>query len=406
LAFFIGASGRTQTRTIQRPVAMNLTSAAKALLKQNPREFITRYGLRYIHSITYGGSFLGSVTLNSRETASDRDIQAFASFSVNKGLFSAGGSTEFQNTVAQTNTSVSTFINAQWVGGSDIGQDYRNPETLNNMFTDWDRSWRTNPAPLTIATRRWVDSADIQEVVNTMSAADRELFNSPDISQAIQREISDENAKVSLTDTSVRQALTWGEIQDDQATQSCLNNVRRDITAKLMHIDLLDEPAVLMIQQQYLGGDYSWFEAGRLHDRYMDCVRDVEPTDAPTEEPGPSDTLLVGQRLQQGELLVSSNGIARAGLQGDGNFVIYVNRGPETAPRWEALWASNTVGAQGISLVLQHDGNLVLYDHGGSPRWAAGIRSGAARTIMQNDCNLVTYSGDGRALWATGTNPC
>merc|ERR1740121_851145 len=162
-----------------------------------------------------------------------------------------------------------------------------------------------------------------------------------------------------------------------------------------------------MIQQQWLGGDYSWFEAGRLHDRYMECVGNVEPTEAPTEEPGPSDTLLLGQRLQQGELLLSNYGVAQAVMQTDGNFVIWVKKGPEWAPSWEARWASNTVGAQGASVVLQgHDGNLVLYDNGGRPRWAAGIRSAAARTIMQSDCNLVTYSGDGRALWATGTNPC
>merc|ERR1719469_275158 len=66
IAFFIGASGKTRTRTIQRPVAMRLTAAAREILRQDPREFITRHGLRYIHSITYGGSFLGSVTVNAK----------------------------------------------------------------------------------------------------------------------------------------------------------------------------------------------------------------------------------------------------------------------------------------------------------------------------------------------------
>ena len=37
LAFFIGASGRTQTRTIKRPVAMILTVPAKALLEQSQK---------------------------------------------------------------------------------------------------------------------------------------------------------------------------------------------------------------------------------------------------------------------------------------------------------------------------------------------------------------------------------
>merc|ERR1719330_1266439 len=117
---------------------------------QDPQQFISRHGLRYVHTITYGGSFLGSVTLNSKETVSDRDIGAFADFSVNTGLFTVGGSTDFQEALSQSNLNVSLFINAQWTGGSGIRQDYHSPETLNNMFQDWDGSWRANPAPITI----------------------------------------------------------------------------------------------------------------------------------------------------------------------------------------------------------------------------------------------------------------
>jgi len=290
IAFFIGASGKTQTRTIQRPVAMRLTSAAKEILRQDPRQFITRHGLRYIHSITYGGSFLGSVTLNSRETKDDRDIQAFANVSVNKGLWSVGGSQDFQNTLSEVSRNVSVFINAKWVGGSDIQQDYQTPETLSNMFQDWDRSWRASPSPLTVQTRRWIDSAEVQEVVNTMSAENKELFNVPDLTQAIQREISDENARIVLTDTSLRKALTWNEIRDDGATQACLNGLSRDVSAKLMRIDLLDEVAVLTIQQQWLAGDYSWFDAASLQARYLSCVEGVVVTDPPTPAPTPAPT--------------------------------------------------------------------------------------------------------------------
>merc|ERR1719330_2043264 len=257
---------------------------------QNPSRFIMRHGLRYIHSITYGGSFLGSVTLNSKQTVDERDIEAFAKFSVNKGLFSASGSTEFQNTMSQQNLNVSVFINAQWVGGSGIRQDYQNPETLNNMFQDWDNSWRSSPAPLTVVTRRWIDSAEVQGIINSMPAEDQALFQSPDVSAAIRREISKENAMVTLVDTSVKKALTWREIRDYPACKGCLENLERDVTRKLILIDQLDDATLWVIQEQWLAGNYSWFKAASLQDRYLQCVDGVE---APTPAPQPVD-LIVG----------------------------------------------------------------------------------------------------------------
>jgi len=246
--------------------------------------------LRYIQSMTYGGSFLGSVTLNSKETADERDIQAFASLSVNKGLFSAKGSTDFQNTLATKGSNVSVFINAQWVGGADVEQDYRNPETLNNMFKDWDGSWRAHPAPITVVTRRWTDSADVQDVLNSKSPEDREIFNVADITHAISTQISNENAQVTLTASSVRRAQAWREIENDPAVQTCLNDLSRDVTAQLVRIDLLDDLEILTIQLKWLAGDYTWFKADSLNARYVQCVDSVEVTPAPTPVPTPAPT--------------------------------------------------------------------------------------------------------------------
>jgi len=266
-----------------------LTSAARELLLQDPRQFIARYGLRYIHTITYGGSFLGSVTLNSKQTVDDRDIGAMASVSVNKGLFSVKGSTDFQNKISRENLDISTFINAQWVGGTNVTQNYQTPETLNTMFQAWDSSWRANPAPQTIITRRWADSAEVQSIINSMSDADKELFNVPDVTQAMSREITEENAKCALVDSSLRKALTWNELQGDQARLSCLRALSRDVSAQMMRIDLLTDSDVLIIQQQWLSGNYSWFVARSLHDRYLGCVDGVQaPTPAPTPVPTPA----------------------------------------------------------------------------------------------------------------------
>ena len=61
-----------------------------------------------------------------------------------------------------------------------------------------------------------------------------------------------------------------------------------------------------------------------------------------------------------------------------------------------------TCGAT-LNLIMQGDGNLVLYQ-GGTPLWASGTSGHpGAYAVMQSDGNLVIYLGP-TALWSTGTN--
>jgi hypothetical protein len=97
----------------------------------------------------------------------------------------------------------------------------------------------------------------------------------------------------------------------------------------------------------------------------------------------------------------------------------------------QALWNTQTQGNPGARLVLQTDGNIVLYSATNSPLWATygvhtpnnlsyintrmnvhgflfpgqSIETADRRykLIMQTDGNLVLYSPS-RALWASGTN--
>ena len=80
-------------------------------------------------------------------------------------------------------------------------------------------------------------------------------------------------------------------------------------------------------------------------------------------------------------------------LQGDGNLVLYGPKG--------AIWA--TGNNRGSFLAQQGDGKLVLYDYNGSPVWSSStwLENGTnTRTIMQGDGNLVTYDGY-KAVWST-----
>ncbi|TYP89839.1 reprolysin-like metallopeptidase [Blastococcus xanthinilyticus] len=161
--------------------------------------------------------------------------------------------------------------------------------------------------------------------------------------------------------------------------------------------------------------------------------------------PRPASVLDAGQSLPAGQALRSPNGRYRAVFQSDGNFVVYA---PDGRALWASgvyapgtqtvlgadgnlvtvsgsriLWQSGTAGNAGARVVMQDDGNLVLYRANGSAAWSTGwdtpdrLRpgqlltggqqlvspNGRYRTVFQSDGNLVVYASDGRALWASGS---
>ena len=103
------------------------------------------------------------------------------------------------------------------------------------------------------------------------------------------------------------------------------------------------------------------------------------------------DTLGSGQTLYEGETLKSPNGQYKLILQNDGNLVLYDGS--------KAIWSTGTQRKQGRKLVMQSDGNLVLYGIRG-PVWATNTSGNQGAYLkIQNDGNLVIY----RAVWSIHT---
>jgi hypothetical protein len=103
--------------------------------------------------------------------------------------------------------------------------------------------------------------------------------------------------------------------------------------------------------------------------------------------------------LHQGNCLRSNKG--RFCMQSDGNLVMYNRDG---VPKW----ASSTYrkGSGPYKLVMQSDGNLVVYGNG-KPTWSSSTwRKGTPPYIivMQSDNNVVLYDKNMTATWASGTN--
>ena len=117
------------------------------------------------------------------------------------------------------------------------------------------------------------------------------------------------------------------------------------------------------------------------------------------------DVLRAGESLGIGQKLTSSNGKYTLIMQGDGNLVLYTE---SNTP----VWATRTQGLGAVRASLQEDGNLVLYTKDVERRfrrdvpaavWASHTSGENVRLILQDDRNLVIYTADGRALWASGT---
>jgi hypothetical protein len=90
-------------------------------------------------------------------------------------------------------------------------------------------------------------------------------------------------------------------------------------------------------------------------------------------------------------------------MESDCNLELYSLVGGVTGG---SLWTSGTANmATGCYADFQPDGNLVVYDGGGTPLWASGTSGTVGAELhLQADGNVVIYNGAGGALWQTYTN--
>jgi hypothetical protein len=107
---------------------------------------------------------------------------------------------------------------------------------------------------------------------------------------------------------------------------------------------------------------------------------------------GSGDTLGNGQVLRAGDYIISNDNRYRLIMQDTGDLQLLGPGGLE--------WSTNTGLAYMGWLIMQADGNLVIYSANGTPVWATGTSSGSSsRLVVQNDGNVVIYSSGG-PVWS------
>jgi hypothetical protein len=116
-----------------------------------------------------------------------------------------------------------------------------------------------------------------------------------------------------------------------------------------------------------------------------------------------------GQRLNRDDYLLTPDEDFQLILQGDGNLVLYACFGGPGDPNKAVLWASNTQGQDSQYAIMQTDGNFVIYGSHQPPNalWATNTNgsSDCALTITEADVpsgvtiQIIDESTGGTVLW-------
>lgn len=127
----------------------------------------------------------------------------------------------------------------------------------------------------------------------------------------------------------------------------------------------------------------------------------TEPTE-PTPEPTPTapnaqcGKLVANQALGVNEELTSCDGRFALILQGDGNLVLYQNG-------IKALWSTGTHGKPAEATVMQEDGNFVMYGGGGA-LWHTHTDGNPGAWLSLDDHGaLILFDAAGKPIWWDGT---
>ncbi|MER8188653.1 DUF6531 domain-containing protein [Kitasatospora sp. NPDC094015] len=103
-----------------------------------------------------------------------------------------------------------------------------------------------------------------------------------------------------------------------------------------------------------------------------------------------------GTTLTAGTVVASNN--ARLIMQADGNLVLFaIDTGL-------SVWSSGTAGHPGAHATMQTDGNLVVADTTGTTLWSSGTPANTgALAKVQDDGNFVLYDTANKAIWSSKT---
>lgn len=117
-----------------------------------------------------------------------------------------------------------------------------------------------------------------------------------------------------------------------------------------------------------------------------------------------TNTLMAGQKLTEGQRLISANKIYYLAMQADGNLCIKKVQGDEF------VWCSMEYKGGGSHLALQPDGNLVVYDKDNKSVWNSMTHGyfdskyttadwKPVRAVIEDNGTFILYSATNKKVW-------
>ena len=157
-------------------------------------------------------------------------------------------------------------------------------------------------------------------------------------------------------------------------------------------------PSTTSVGASIMNSCFRATENGELTGTDVTALRALYPRSLPNPNPPTGCGLMgSGQSLGVNNALYSCDGRFQLILQPDGNLVLY-----KIGVR--ALWATGTNGQASHYAYMQPDGNFVLYNTALQATWHSfTYNNPGAYLALQNDGNLVVYRSNGAPLWASGT---
>lgn len=108
--------------------------------------------------------------------------------------------------------------------------------------------------------------------------------------------------------------------------------------------------------------------------------------------------MIKGQQLNKFEFLASKNRKFRLLMHSNGNLYLSFNN-----PDW-IVWSVETRRKYGDRLVMERNGNLVVYGSFGNKQvaWEAGTSGRGESLVLEDNANLVVYDAKKNKAWSTG----
>merc|ERR1712232_162837 len=220
----------------------------------------------------------GAVTLNSKTSSSSSalDFTSDLSLPAEFNALNGDASVDFQRKVDEHSHQVDMGLEAGWLGGT--GVEMESPPTLEALlsrYRQWHGTWRSDPHPLKIVLRRWIDVHDVQLIVNTFDRETRRVFSDhsvhPFIETMLRREVED----MKELQASLAEAMTWPELRANRTAEFELVKLQIDAQRHMVEVEHLDQIAMLRRQIDLMNGDQTWFTAYKLRRAFEDTKRAI-----------------------------------------------------------------------------------------------------------------------------------